>query len=45
MTFLTPFGVTDWLQRGRLTGHRDDDGKWRVDARNLESGRMRRLLR
>ena len=45
MTYLTPFGVTDWLKKGLLTGRKDDRGRWRVDAANLESDRVKRLLR
>ncbi len=45
MTYLTPFGVTDWLRKGLLSGRREAGGEWRVDADNLESERVRRLRR
>lgn len=45
MTYLTQFGVSEWLRRGILTGHLDADGNWQVDATNLESDRIKRLLR
>jgi predicted site-specific integrase-resolvase len=45
MTYLTPFGVSEWLKKGILSGCRDADGNWRVDAGNLESERIKRLRR
>ena len=45
MTYLTPFGVQQWLKQGRLKGSRDDKGQWRVDGSNLMNGDIRRLLR
>lgn len=45
MTYLTPFGVQLWLKTGRLTGQRDASGHWAVDASNLESTAVQRLLR
>jgi hypothetical protein len=45
MTYLTPFGVTDWLKKGILTGHKAADGSWRVDPENLENGPVKRLRR
>ena len=45
MTYLTVFGVVDWLRKGLLTGSKDDRGDWRVDGDNLESDRVKRLLR
>ena len=44
-TYLTPFGVTEWLKKGLLCGHRDADGNWQVDAANLDLDRMKKLLR
>jgi excisionase family DNA binding protein len=45
MTYLTLFGVQQWLKQGRLTGSRDDKGQWRIDGSNLMKGDIRRLLR
>ncbi len=45
MTYLTEFGVTQWLKQGRLTGTRDETGRWRVEAANLEKSDVQRLLR
>jgi excisionase family DNA binding protein len=45
MTYLTPFGVEQWLKQGRLKGFRDDKGQWRVDGANLMIEDVRRLLR
>ena len=45
MTYLTPFGVTEWLKKGILSGSQDENGSWSVDAANLESDRIRRLRR
>jgi excisionase family DNA binding protein len=45
MTYLTEFGVTQWLKQGRLAGTRDETGQWRVEAANLEKSDVQRLLR
>jgi hypothetical protein len=45
MTYLTDFGVTDWLKKGRLQGRRDENGDWRIDSSNLELPNIKRLLR
>ncbi len=45
MTYLTEFGVRDWLKKGRLKGTRSDDGEWRIDAANLEAPHMKNLVR
>ena len=45
MTYLTPFGVQQWLKTGRLKGQKDDAGRWGVDASNLDSPDVKRLLR
>ena len=45
MTYLTDFGVMDWLKKGRLRGIRDENGDWRVDSSNLELPNIKRLLR
>jgi hypothetical protein len=45
MTYLTDFGVTDWLRKGRLHGVKDKTGAWQVDASNLELPIIKRLLR
>jgi len=45
MTYLTEFGVTDWLKKGWLIGEKKNNGEWRVSASSLELSRMRRLIR
>lgn len=45
MTYLTDFGVTDWLKKGRLQGIQDENGDWRVESSNLELPNIKRLLR
>ena len=44
-TYLTEKGVMTWLKEGRLTGRRDNQGEWQVDAANLEVPDVKRLLR
>ena len=45
MTYLTPWGVVDWLKTGRLQRVLDADGNWVVDAGCLENPDVRRILR
>jgi excisionase family DNA binding protein len=45
LTYLTPFGVLQWLKDGRLTGIKDKSGQWQVHASNLENNNVKRLLR
>ncbi|MDJ0884878.1 MAG: helix-turn-helix domain-containing protein [Desulfobacterales bacterium] len=45
MTYLTEFGVRDWLKKGLLKGTRSEDGEWYVDAASLENPNIKRLLR
>ena len=45
MTYLTEQGVLLWLKEGRLRGTKDDVGRWRVLADNLEDPNVKRLLR
>lgn len=45
MTYLTAHGVSLWLKQGLLAASKDDAGEWRIDAANLESERIKRLLR
>ena len=45
MTYLTEFGVTQWLKTGRLSGRQDENGTWTVDAANLQEPHIKRLLR
>jgi hypothetical protein len=45
MTYLTDFGVMDWLKKGRIKGIQDETGEWRIDAANLEITNIKRLLR
>ena len=45
MTYLTEFGVTEWLKIGRLTGRQATGGDWQVDAASLELADVKRLVR
>ena len=45
MTYLTEFGVLEWLKKGRLRGQRNAGGEWEVEAANLETPDVKRLLR
>jgi excisionase family DNA binding protein len=45
LTYLTEYGVTQWLTKGRLTGRQDENGIWQVDASNLDHPHIKRLLR
>ncbi len=45
MTYLTDFGVREWLKLGRLTGHQGAGGEWEIDAANLEQPGVKRLVR
>jgi len=45
MTYLTEKGVGEWLKCGRLAGHQDDKGGWRIDAANLDTPNVKRLIR
>ena len=45
MTYLTEFGVKEWLKLGRLTGQQIAGGEWKIDASNLESPDIKRLVR
>jgi len=45
MTYLTEFGVKEWLKQGRLTGQQVAGGDWQIEASNLESPDVKRLVR
>jgi len=45
MTYLTEKGVQEWLQQGRLSGRKNDQGQWLIDAANLEAPDVKRLVR
>ena len=45
MTYLTEFGVMEWLKQGRLRGLQVAGGEWKVEAANLETPDVKRLLR
>ena len=45
MTYLTEFGVKEWLKQGRLTGQQAAGGEWQIDAANLELSDVKRLVR
>ena len=45
LTYLTEYGVLEFLKKGRLQGVRDEKGQWRLGADNLRNPGMRHLLR
>ena len=45
ITYLTEFGVKEWLKQGRLSGKLDPGGQWKIDAANLEAAAVKRLVR
>ncbi|MBW2201719.1 MAG: hypothetical protein JRF71_12935 [Deltaproteobacteria bacterium] len=45
MTYLTAFGVKQWLKKGLLIGKINTAGVWQVDAENLEIPNVKRLVR
>lgn len=45
ITYLTEFGVREWLKIGKIKGHMDEKGCWRVDAENLKLPILQHLLR
>ena len=45
MTYLTEKGVSEWLKCGQLAGHQDDKGGWRIEAANLDTPNIKRLIR
>ena len=45
MTYLTEYGVMQWLKQGKLKGQQNEKGDWQVDASNLEVPNVKRLLR
>jgi hypothetical protein len=45
LTYLTEFGVKEWLKQGRLTGQQAAGGEWKIDAASLELPGVKRLVR
>ena len=45
MTYLTPFGVIEYLKKGRIKGRQDDQGNWVVDAVSLQEPGLKHLIR
>lgn len=45
MTYLTVYGVKQWLKEGRIAGAADASGQMRIDASNLENALVKRLVR
>ncbi len=45
MTYLTEYGVREWLKKGMLQGAQSEDGEWRIDAASLENPHIKRLVR
>ena len=45
LTYLTEFGVQEWLKEGRLTGRQAPGGEWKIEAANLEAPAFKHLVR
>jgi hypothetical protein len=45
MTYLTEYGVRQWLRIGRLKGFIEAGGKMQVDATNLQRPELQHLIR
>lgn len=45
LTYLTEYGVLEFLKKGLLQGVRDKNGQWRLGADNLKNPGIRHLLR
>ncbi|KPJ76960.1 MAG: hypothetical protein AMJ54_09855 [Deltaproteobacteria bacterium SG8_13] len=45
MTYLTDFGVREFLKKGRLKGEIDEGGNWKVSAENLLDPLIKHLVR
>ena len=45
MTYLTEFGVREWLKQGLITGQQGSGGEWEIDAANLKASHVKRLVR
>jgi hypothetical protein len=45
ITYLTEFGVKEWLRLGKIKGHQNKKGHWRVDANSLDIPNLQHLLR
>ncbi|MGB7920110.1 MAG: helix-turn-helix domain-containing protein [Desulfobacterales bacterium] len=45
LTYLTEYGVLEYLKKGRLQGVKDEKGQWRLGADNLQNPGMRHLIR
>ena len=45
MTYLTEFGVRQWLKQGRLAGRQNKQGEWLIDHANLQVPDVKRLVR
>ena len=45
LTYLTEYGVMNWLKKGRLNGKQNAAGEWLIDAANLDAPGMQRFVR
>ncbi len=45
LTYLTEFGVREWLKIGRLAGRQAPGGEWLIDAANLQLPSLKHLVR
>jgi phage antirepressor YoqD-like protein len=45
MTYLTENGVMQWLRQGLLKGQQNAKGDWQIEASNLETPNVKRLVR
>jgi predicted site-specific integrase-resolvase len=45
MTYLTESGILKWVKQGKLSSTRDESGRPRIDASNLERASIKHLIR
>ena len=45
MTYLTEFGVRQWLKQGRLAGRQNEKGEWLIEGASLQVPDVKRLVR
>jgi hypothetical protein len=45
MTYLTALGVKQWIKRGHLRARQNEEGEWLIDAENLQTPNVKRLIR
>lgn len=45
MTYLTEFGILNWIKQGKLSFTRDKSGQPHIDASNLDNASIKHLIR